>query len=113
MEKATIFLMSFWVIAQIAENSVVMAPKHSIIVRMVWLFDVMGWNRIIRKTPATTMVLECNRADTGVGPSMADGSQGCSINCADFPVAAINSPVSGRSVFLLSTIKICWKSHEL
>lgn len=26
--------------------------------------------------PATTMVLECSRAETGVGPSMAEGSQG-------------------------------------
>lgn len=29
-----------------------------------------------RKMPATTMVLECNRAETGVGPSIAEGSQG-------------------------------------
>lgn len=27
-------------------------------------------------TPATTMVLECSGAETGVGPSMAEGSQG-------------------------------------
>lgn len=27
-------------------------------------------------TPATTMVLECSRAETGVGSSMAEGSQG-------------------------------------
>lgn len=30
VEKATIFLMSFWVRAQMAVNSVVMAPRHSI-----------------------------------------------------------------------------------
>lgn len=30
--------------------------------------------------PATTIVLECSRADTGVGPSMAEGSQGCRPN---------------------------------
>lgn len=29
VEKATIFLMSFWVRAQIAVNRVVMAPRHS------------------------------------------------------------------------------------
>lgn len=28
VEKATIFLMSFWVSAQIAVNRVVMAPRH-------------------------------------------------------------------------------------
>lgn len=32
VEKATIFLMSFWVRAQMAVNSVVIAPKHSIVV---------------------------------------------------------------------------------
>lgn len=58
VEKATIFLISFWVSAQIAENRVVIAPRHSIVVRIVGLFEVIGWNRIIRKTPATTIVLE-------------------------------------------------------
>lgn len=33
-----------------------------------------------RNTPATTIVLECSSADTGVGPSIAEGSQGCSPN---------------------------------
>lgn len=30
--------------------------------------------------PATTIVLECSRAETGVGPSIAEGSHGCSPN---------------------------------
>lgn len=76
VEKATIFLISFWVRAQMAVNNVVRAPRHSIIVRILLLFDVSGWNRINRKIPATTIVLECNKADTGVGPSMADGNHG-------------------------------------
>lgn len=42
MEKATIFLMSFWVRAQIAVNSVVRAPRHNIAVKMVLLFEVNG-----------------------------------------------------------------------
>lgn len=33
-----------------------------------------------RNTPATTIVLECSNADTGVGPSIAEGNQGCSPN---------------------------------
>lgn len=41
------------------------------------------------------MVLEWSRADTGVGPSMAEGSQGCRPNWADFPVAARISPIKG------------------
>lgn len=65
-----------------------------------------------KKTPATTIVLECNRAETGVGPSMAEGSHGCSPNWADFPVAASSSPVSGRVVSFKLSKKICWSSHE-
>lgn len=40
------------------------------------------------KTPATTMVDLCSSAETGVGPSIAEGSQGWSLNCADLPAAA-------------------------
>lgn len=60
------------------------------------------------------MVLECSRADTGVGPSMAEGSQGCRPNWADFPVAARISPIRG-TVMLKSfdEIKICCISQEL
>lgn len=76
VENATIFLMSFWVSAQIAVNRVVMAPKHIMAVRMVLLLEVRGWKRINKKIPATTMVLECRSAETGVGPSMAEGSHG-------------------------------------
>lgn len=42
VEKATIFLMSFCVRAQIAVNSVVMLPKHSIRVWAVLLVSIIG-----------------------------------------------------------------------
>ena len=42
VENATIFLMSFWVRAQIAVNNVVSAPRHSMLVWMVLLFSVSG-----------------------------------------------------------------------
>lgn len=42
------------------------------------------------------MVLECSSADTGVGPSIAEGSQGCNPNWADLPVAAMTKPIKGR-----------------
>lgn len=58
MEKATIFLMSFWVRAQVAVKRVVSAPKHRQVVRAVWLFPIRGLKRIRRKMPATTIVLE-------------------------------------------------------
>ena len=31
--------------------------------------------RSIKKTPAVTIVAECNSAETGVGPSIASGNQ--------------------------------------
>lgn len=48
-----------------------------------------------RKIPATTMVLEWSRAETGVGPSMAAGSHGWRPNWADFPMAARMRPSRG------------------
>jgi hypothetical protein len=42
-------------------------------------------------TPAVTMVAAWISADTGVGPSMASGNQVCSRNCADLPIAPMNS----------------------
>ena len=68
--------MSFWVSAQVAVNRVVSAPRHKQIVSAVWLFSIRGLSRISRKMPATTMVLEWSSAETGVGPSIAAGSQG-------------------------------------
>lgn len=91
-----IFLMSFWVIAQSAAKTVVIAPRHRHVDRAVWFVWSSGCIRISRKMPATTMVLECSRADTGVGPSIAAGSHGCRPNWADFPVAARMSPSVGR-----------------
>lgn len=76
VENATIFLMSFWVRAQVAVNRVVSAPRQRQIVSAVWLFSIKGWSRISRKIPATTIVLEWSSAETGVGPSIAAGSQG-------------------------------------
>lgn len=76
VEKATIFLISFCVRAQVAVNKVVRAPKQRQIVRAAGLFSIKGLIRTRRKMPATTIVLECSRAETGVGPSMAAGSHG-------------------------------------
>lgn len=76
-------------------NRVVIAPKHNMIVRIRLLLEIRGWKRISRKIPATTIVLEWSSADTGVGPSMAEGSHGCNPNCADFPVAAMIRPIRG------------------
>lgn len=42
MENATIFLMSFWVSAQIAVNKVVMAPRQRVSDCMVLLASMKG-----------------------------------------------------------------------
>ena len=58
------------------------------------------WKRAMRYTPAVTMVAAWISAETGVGPSIASGSQVCSGNCALLANAPIASsaqmPVTSR-----------------
>lgn len=63
-----------------------------------------------KKIPATTIVLEWSRADTGVGPSIAAGSHGWRPNWADFPVAARMRPSRG-SVGVWGERGSCWISQ--
>ena len=42
-------------------------------------------------TPAVTIVAAWISAETGVGPSIASGSQVCRPSCADLPMAPTNS----------------------
>ena len=56
----------------------------------------IGLHRATRKTPAVTMVAAWMRALTGVGPSMASGSQTCSGSCADLPMAPQKSRMAIR-----------------
>jgi len=58
VENATIFLMSFCVKAQVAVNTVVIAPKQRQMVEAVESYSISGLSRISRKIPATTIVLE-------------------------------------------------------
>ena len=51
-----------------------------------------GKNLATRKTPAATMVAAWIRALTGVGPSIASGSQVCSGNWPDLPAAPAKMP---------------------
>lgn len=106
-----IFLISFCVVAQMALNSVEMAPRHSVRVSMFGVELIIGFVRINKNTPATTIVLECSSADTGVGPSIAAGSHGCSPNWADFPVAASSRPRARMRLGSFSSEKVSWMSH--
>lgn len=87
--------------AHAAVNRVVSAPRQRQVVRISLLLSMRGCSRISRKIPATTMVLECSRAETGVGPSIAAGSHGCNPNWADFPVAARVRPSRGMVMSVL------------
>ena len=46
---------------------------------------------MINKTPAVTIVAAWINADTGVGPSIASGSQICNPSWADLPITPISN----------------------
>ena len=50
-----------------------------------------GDMRATMKIPAVTIVAAWMSAEIGVGPSIESGSQTCSGNCADLPIAPMNS----------------------
>jgi len=75
VEKATTFLMSFCVRAQVAANNEENAPRHRQAVEIKAELSIKKLKRMRRKMPATTIVLEWRSAETGVGPSIAAGSQ--------------------------------------
>lgn len=106
VDRAMIFLISCCVIAEAAANIVVSEPIIRHAVSAVLLFCITGCRRIRRNTPATTIVLECSSADTGVGPSMAAGNHGCSPNWADFPIAAAMRPMSGIILIVSCCVNI-------
>jgi hypothetical protein len=58
---------------------------------------MIGEARQIRNTPAVTLVAAWRSAETGVGPSLASGSQVCSPSWADFPTAPILRRKATRS----------------
>src|SRR5579859_1169793 len=83
--------MSFWNRPTEAAKKAVVAPMkvtNSSAVGDSWN---MGEQRQTRNTPAVTMVAGWIGAETGVGPSMASGSQVCRPSWADLPMAPTNS----------------------
>ena len=77
--------MSFWTIATVAARSAVIAPTHATTVPACSDASKNGWARHTRNTPAVTIVAAWMSAETGVGPSIASGSQMCSGICALLP----------------------------
>ena len=84
--------MSFWATATVAANSAVPTPIQAISVGTQSSATLStGLTRTIRYTPAVTIVAAWISADTGVGPSIASGSQKYSGSWALLPTAPRNS----------------------
>jgi hypothetical protein len=83
--------MSSWATAMIAATNAVAAPMRTTVVWAAGAASKIGWARPTRNTPAVTMVAAWIRADTGVGPAMASGSQTYSGIWALLPAQARNS----------------------
>ena len=83
--------MSFWTSPIVPAISAVTAPMTATTTSVsgVWLKSTAL--RPIMYTPAVTMVAAWMSAETGVGPSIASGSQVYSGICADLPVAPTKS----------------------
>src|SRR4029077_15489768 len=79
--------MSFWSGPTLAAKNAVAAPTIVTTSSATGAYSNMGDRRQTMNTPAVTMVAAWMRAETGVGPSMASGSQVWSGSCADFPQA--------------------------
>ena len=75
----------------VAAMKAVSAPTMVTRASAVSEYSNSGDRRATMKMPAVTMVAAWISADTGVGPSMASGSQVCRPICADLPMAPTNS----------------------
>ena len=67
------------------------APTHATTVPAWFEKSKNTCARTTRNTPAVTIVAAWISAETGVGPSIASGSQMCSGSCALLPIAPTNS----------------------
>ena len=84
--------MSFWATAIVAANKAVITPTQAIMSGTQSAAAVStGLMRTMRNTPAVTIVAAWISAETGVGPSIASGSQKYSGSWALLPVAPRNS----------------------
>ena len=92
VEYANTRLMSCCATAIDAAKSAVAAPTMAIVSGTQPYDDVStGPTRVIKNTPAVTIVAAWISAETGVGPSMASGSQKYNGNCALLPHAPTKS----------------------
>src|SRR5919205_1589822 len=79
--------MSFWTVPTVAANRAVAAPTKVTTAVAVALVSNIGDRRQTMNTPAVTIVAAWISAETGVGPSIASGSQVWRPSWADLPIA--------------------------
>src|SRR6185312_561955 len=91
VEYASTLLMSSWNRAMVSAKRAVTPPMTATTFSAVGETSNNGLARATRYTPAVTMVAAWISALTGVGPSIASGSDIYRCNCADFAVHARNS----------------------
>ena len=102
VEYAMIRLMSFCLIPIVAAKKAVIVPIQAVIVNLTFLSSSREEDRISRKIPAVTIVAACIRAEMGVGPSIASGSQMCNPISDDFPMAPIRR--SMQMLFMVNCV---------
>src|ERR1700674_4344611 len=90
VEYANTRLMSFCTRPMDAAKIAVSAPMIATVFIEVGAKTNSAFDRATMYTPAVTIVAAWISAETGVGPSIASGSQTYSGNCADLPVAPKN-----------------------
>src|SRR5712691_11678779 len=84
-------LMSFCAMPTLAAKIAVVPPITPTTANAPGAYSNIGDNRATMKTPAVTIVAAWIKAETGVGPSIASGSQVWRPSCADFPIAPTNN----------------------
>lgn len=102
VEYAIIFFKSVWNNATVEPKKAVSAPIKLTKNIVVCANSKIEEHRIVKKTPAVTIVAAWINADTGVGPSIASGNQVCKPNCADFPTTPKNKKNATKSAITMS-----------
>src|SRR4029077_1455721 len=88
--------MSGCTMPMLAAKIAVVPPMIPTTASAVGAYSKRGERRATMNTPAVTIVAAWIKAETGVGPSIASGSQVWSGICADFPIAPMNKRMQAR-----------------
>src|SRR6202030_949447 len=94
VEYASTRLISFCTSPMDAANTAVSAPMMATVFIAVGASTNTAFERATMYTPAVTMVAAWISAETGVGPSMASGSQTWNGNMADLPMQPKKRPTT-------------------